>query len=106
MVIGPFAILSGLSVAKTNSYRVQCYIGWGLSVIGFGAMTVLRADSHLGLGIGLPILVASGAGILYTVTDFPVLASLPISQNGRALSFYAFVRSFANVSDLLFIRGK
>ncbi|KAJ3489538.1 hypothetical protein NLI96_g2074 [Meripilus lineatus] len=96
MVIGPFAILSGLSVAKTNSYRVQCYLGWGLSIAGFGVMTLLRADSHLALGVGLPVMVASGAGILYTVTDFPVLASLPISQNARALSFYAFVRSFAN----------
>ncbi len=61
-------------------------------------MSLLRANSPLALGVGLPIAMAAGGGVLYTVTDFPVLASLPISQNAKALSFYAFVRSFANVS--------
>ncbi|OBZ69437.1 hypothetical protein A0H81_10667 [Grifola frondosa] len=51
------------------------------------------------LGIILAYLAISavGMGILITTTFFPVLAPLPISENAAALSYYMFLRNFAQV---------
>jgi hypothetical protein len=38
-----------------------------------------------------------GLGLLYTATTFPVLAPLPPSLAGQALSFLVFVRNFGNI---------
>lgn len=36
----------------------------------------------------------------YVVTTFPILAPLPVSDNGSALGLYIFIRSFFSVSFL------
>ena len=43
-------------------------------------------------------LVTIGAGMLYQVSYFPVLAPLDVKDNAYALAFYSYCRQFAAVS--------
>ncbi|KAI0833819.1 Mfs1.2 [Trametes gibbosa] len=95
--MGPIVICSSISVTVFKAYRPQHYLGWALFMIGMGVFTRLDADAPLAHGIGLPVLLGAGAGILFAVTYFPVLSPLPVSENAHALAFFAFCRSFAGI---------
>ncbi|KAG6826989.1 hypothetical protein H0H92_013651 [Tricholoma furcatifolium] len=97
MALGPASIITGISVTKTGKYRMQAYLGWIILVAGAGALTTIRSTTVLAHSIGLPSLITIGAGIVYSVGYFPVLAPLPVSRNAHALAFFAFCRSFAGV---------
>ncbi|KAJ3483959.1 hypothetical protein NLI96_g5966 [Meripilus lineatus] len=95
--IGPAVVVSGASIGITKKYRVQLWIGWVLIVVGMGVLALLHPESPLSKQVGLPIIMAIGAGAIYAATYFPVLAPLPISENAHALALFAFLRSFAAV---------
>ncbi|EKM56789.1 uncharacterized protein PHACADRAFT_254111 [Phanerochaete carnosa HHB-10118-sp] len=95
--LGPSLLLTGASIAKTKSYRVQLWLSWALTVAAMGAMSTIKADSPSMHGIGFPILLGVGCGIFYAATYFPVLAPLPVTENAHALALFSFCRSFAGV---------
>ncbi|KAJ7598412.1 iron permease [Mycena floridula] len=95
LIIAPFAILSGVVTQISNRYRPANLIGWAITVIGFGLLTLLKADSSEASWIGFQAVAAIGTGFLFTSTVFPVLAPLPIERTAAALGFFAFSRSFA-----------
>ena len=94
----PVLVLTGVSIAATKAYRPQLWLGWAMYMIGMGALSTLHADANTGKLIGFPVLIGVGVGTLLSGTYFPVLAPLPASENAHALAFFAFCRSFANVS--------
>ena len=102
LTLGPVLILTGASVQITKKYRAQLWIGWSFLVLATGVLTLLKADSPLSHGVGFPVLVGIGSGIIYSATYFPVLAPLPISENAHAMAFFSFCRSFAAVNKLSF----
>ncbi|CAL1715143.1 unnamed protein product [Somion occarium] len=95
LVIAPFGLFAGIMVQVQGKYRPANYVGWILSIIGFGILTLLRADSTTGQWVGFQILVSAGVGMIWAASIFPVLAPLPVERTASALAFYAFVRSFA-----------
>ncbi|KAF9062266.1 iron permease [Rhodocollybia butyracea] len=90
-----FAIGSGVSTEVLGRYRPQNYIGWILTTVGFGVLSLLDEGSSAGAYIGFQILLGAGLGIVWISTQFPILAPLPYSNNAHALAFFVFVRSFA-----------
>ena len=100
MSLGPTLIVAGGSIQATKAYRPQLWIGWALIVLCMGVMSTLHADTPTSRGIGFPVLLGVGSGIVYAATYFPVLAPLPVTENAHALAFFAFLRSFAGVSLL------
>lgn len=103
--VGPISIIAGFTVAYFKKYRIQCYVCWCMYLIGCGLMSMIHADTPLGPTIVYSIIVTGGGGALYAITDFPVLAPLPVTENGRAITFYVFVRTFATVSPVLDVHG-
>ncbi|KAF9063471.1 Mfs1.2 [Rhodocollybia butyracea] len=97
VMIGPAVIVGGISVKVTQKYRPQLWIAWGLVMVGTGALTTTQADSPTALVVGIPVIAGAGAGVLYAVTCFPVLAPLPVTSNAHAIAFFAFCRAFAGV---------
>ncbi|KAH8106322.1 iron permease [Cristinia sonorae] len=95
LVIAPFALVAGLMVQIQGKYRPANYVGWGLTMVGFGLLTLLRADTSIGKWVGYQIVAAAGVGMIYAATIFPVLSPLSVERTAGALAFYAFVRSFA-----------
>ena len=98
IVMGPILIIAGVSVKASHMYRPQLWVGWAVLVLSMGIFSLLKADSPVMRGVGFPAIMAVGSGILYTMTYFPVLAPLPVSENAHALAFFSFCRSFAGVS--------
>ncbi|KAI0694301.1 Mfs1.2 [Cerioporus squamosus] len=95
--LGPAIVAAGVSVAITKKYRPQIWIAWTIFMVGMGIYTTVRADTGLAETIGIPILTAVGAGMLYPVSYFPVLSPLPVEENAHALAFFSFCRSFSAV---------
>lgn len=117
LVVSPFSIICGVLVKVTNKYRPLNYVGWALSMIGCGLLTLLKADSHTSQWAGFQIVAAMGIGIVVRIfvkyfvcpshhrvhlqwasTVFPILAPLPVTRAAPALAFYNFNRVFAQVS--------
>ncbi|KAI0337292.1 Mfs1.2 [Trametopsis cervina] len=93
--LGPVLILTGASVTVSKRYRPQLWFGWAALTVAQGALSTLEADTSSSHGIGLPMLIALGGGMIYAGTYFPVLAPLPVTQNAYALAFFSFCRSLA-----------
>jgi len=95
LVIAPAGLSAGIMVQVQHKYRPANYVGWMLTVVGFGILSLLRADSSVGKWVGYQIIAAVGSGMIYAASIFPVLAPLSVERTASALAFYAFVRAFA-----------
>ncbi|KAI0363614.1 MFS multidrug transporter [Pilatotrama ljubarskyi] len=90
-----FSLLSGIMIKKMNKYRPANYFGWTLTIVGFGLLTTLKADSGAGMWAGYQALQAAGSGTIWASTIFPILAPLSVKRVAPALAFYNFIRTFA-----------
>ncbi|TCD64404.1 hypothetical protein EIP91_004120 [Steccherinum ochraceum] len=95
LVMAPFGLFCGISVKKFNKYVPQNIVGWVVTIIGFGVMSLLKADSSEGRWVGYQVLMSAGAGVVWAGTIFPILAPVPVAHTAPALAFYTFTRSFA-----------
>ncbi|KAH8814688.1 iron permease [Flagelloscypha sp. PMI_526] len=95
LLIAPMALFNGIAVQLTQRYLPGNYIGWILTVTGFGILSMLKVDSSTSEWIGYQIVVAAGVGILYNATIFPALAALPVEKTARIVGFQNFMISFA-----------
>ncbi|THG95258.1 hypothetical protein EW026_g6357 [Hermanssonia centrifuga] len=95
LIIAPFALLAGIMVQIMRKYRAVNYLGWIITVVGFGLLSLLKENDAVGKWVGYQIIASVGTGMIFAVTMFPVLASLPVERTASALAFWAFVRAFA-----------
>jgi len=96
--ISLIAIVAGVVVKKTGKYVITTFVGWVLMIVGAGLLTTLHADSSLSKSVGFQLVVGGGVGIIYVVTLFPILASIPVTQSAPAMALYVFSRNFGYVS--------
>ncbi|KAH8795193.1 major facilitator superfamily domain-containing protein [Flagelloscypha sp. PMI_526] len=64
LLIAPMALFNGIAVQMTQRYLPGNYVGWILTVIGFGILSMLKMDSSTAEWIGYQIVVAAGVGVL------------------------------------------
>ncbi|OBZ72796.1 putative transporter C3H1.06c [Grifola frondosa] len=118
LCISAFALMAGIVVSVTKKYRPVNGLAWVLIIIGFGLLSLLRADSSVGQWVGYQIVAAAGIGILvsahigcseetdievamqFSAAVFAILAPLPVSRTAGALAFFAFIRTFAQTWGL------
>jgi hypothetical protein len=89
--------VAGVTVRKTGNYVIPTFVGWVLTVVGAGLLTTLRANTSLSKTIGFQIVIGGGVGIIYVVTLFPILASIPVTQTAPSMALYVFSRNFGYV---------
>jgi hypothetical protein len=94
------ALAAGVAVKKTGNYKIPTYIGWALLVAGASLLTTLRADSSIAKSVGFQLVIGGGAGTIFVVSLFPILASIPVTQSAPAMALYVFSRNFGYVSPL------
>ncbi|KAK0421857.1 iron permease [Armillaria borealis] len=94
LIIAPFALSSGFIVAITGKYRPVNWVGWALTMIGFGCLSLLKADTSTGKWVGYQLIVSAGSGLVFSAPVFPLLAPQPISRTASALALFAFTRAF------------
>ncbi|KAJ7432135.1 iron permease [Mycena galericulata] len=100
LVVAPFALLAGILVQVLNRYMPSNIAGWVLTIIGFGLLSMLTADSTVGRWVGYQFVAAAGTGMIFAVTVFPILAPLSVERTAAALGFFAFCRAFAQTWGL------
>ena len=100
--ISLIAVVAGVAVKKTGKYMIPTYIGWALMVAGAGLLTTLRMDSSTAKSVGFQLVIGGGVGIIYVVSLFPILASIPVTQTAPAMALYVFSRNFGYVSPSSF----
>ncbi|KAG8896929.1 hypothetical protein FRB99_008573 [Tulasnella sp. 403] len=93
--IAPGAIICGATVTIFKVYRPQNFIGWALTTIGIGLLTLLKESTPKGQWVGFQIVEGFGIGMLYAAPTFPVLAPLPITETAHALALFTFVRAYS-----------
>jgi hypothetical protein len=64
LVIAPWAFIAGTIVQTTNKYRPVNALGWVCTIIGFGLLSMLRADSCVGKWVSFQFISSAGIGIL------------------------------------------
>lgn len=94
LFIAFFALGAGGTVQAIKRYTPPNVAGWVFIVVGFGVMSLLKADSSVARWVGLQVLATAGIGVLYTAPIFTVLAPLPIERNASAIALFSFVRNF------------
>ncbi|KAH9951826.1 MFS general substrate transporter [Amylocystis lapponica] len=94
LFVAPSAMTAGIVVQLTGKYRPPNIVAWVFQMIGFGLLSMLKADSTTAKWVGYQIIPAIGIGLPFAATVFPVLAPLPVERNAAALAFFAFLRSF------------
>lgn len=92
------AIIAGGSVKAVKRYCPQNYIGWVACIIGFGVLSMVTENSSRAQYIATQIPAGIGIGMVWVLTQFPILAPLPVSNSAHALGFHVFLRRFAQVS--------
>ncbi|EIW57898.1 iron permease [Trametes versicolor FP-101664 SS1] len=95
LVCSPFSLIGGVVVKAMNKYRPVNYAGWALTMIGVGLLSTLKFDSGTAAWVGFQVISASGFGIIWACTIFPILAPLSVTRAAAALAFYNFCRTFA-----------
>lgn len=95
----PFAaVFAGGTVKSVGRYRPQNYIGWAITVLGFGVMSIVTEKSSRAQYIATQIPAGIGIGMIWVLTQLPILAPLPVSNSAHTLAFHVFVRRMAQVS--------
>jgi predicted MFS family arabinose efflux permease len=97
--IAPSAIIVGLTIARSHSYRPQIWLSWCLVVIGVALFSTLgvNGSNDRGKAIGYQVIEGSGIGMLTAAVFFPFLAPIPVESNAHAIALYTFIRNFANI---------
>lgn len=65
LVSTPLLMAMGVSVTHTQAYRPQLWLAWCVYIAGTGSLITVRADSNVGMAVGLTVLLAFGSGIIY-----------------------------------------
>ncbi|RDX51312.1 Mfs1.2 [Lentinus brumalis] len=96
---GPFSIIAGASIAKYKRYRPPLWIAWGIMLVGIGLISSITESTSRIATICYQIPAGAGIGMVFAASYFPVLAPLPTKMNAAALSFFVFIRTFAQACN-------
>lgn len=67
LFISLFALATGAGVGIIGKYRVLNVVGWILLTVGFGILTLMKADIGQAKWVGDQIVVAAGMGVLVRI---------------------------------------
>lgn len=73
LIISPFALIGGILVKVFNKYRPPMVMGWLFIIVGFGVLTLLKADSPTSQWVGYQVLVSIGLGIIVSLFHIVIL---------------------------------
>ncbi|KAI5291245.1 hypothetical protein KEM54_005747 [Ascosphaera aggregata] len=93
-LIAPMSILAGYAVSKTGRYRWAIWIGWGITILGFGILYLLDANTSIPAFIFINVPVAIGTGLSFTSMSLAVQASGRPQDAAHSITFYSFIRVF------------
>ncbi|KAJ7279697.1 major facilitator superfamily domain-containing protein [Mycena rebaudengoi] len=94
LAIAPFAVIGGVTTTISQKYRLVNWIGWAITIVGFGLLSTMKMSTTTGMCVGFQFILSMGLGPLFTVPSFPLLAPLPPDRAAAALALFTFTRTF------------
>jgi fucose permease len=94
---GPAAVIVGIIVAKTGRYRWAIWLGWTLTAVGIGLMTLFKAETKTAEWFLLSLVSGLGLGILYPAMSFAIQAAASNRDLPFAAALYSFFRNFGQM---------
>lgn len=91
--VAPTAILCGFIITKTGRYRWGLWVGWSVSIMGIGLLTLLKPHTSTAAWILLNIPGGLGLGSLIAATVCTVQASATNENLTAAVAMVIFFRS-------------
>jgi hypothetical protein len=73
LIVAPFALVCGIMVQVMNRYIPANTIGWVLTIVGFGLLSMLKADASTGQWVGFQIVAAAGTGMIVSCLHIQML---------------------------------
>lgn len=64
LIISPFALVSGMMVKFLGRYYPSNILGWIFTIVGFGLLSLLKADSPTSQWVGYQVMAAAGTGMI------------------------------------------
>jgi hypothetical protein len=95
-----FAIGAAFAIDYVRKYCWAVWIGWSLTTVGMGLMSLLDVDSNQATRTGLQIVGGIGLGILYPALSIPMQAAVQVDDNGLAIGTFVFARQLGAVIGL------
>ena len=71
-IVGPFAAVIGVIIARKNSYRWAIWLGWLAAVVGICHIPIFKADTPASIWIPVSLLRGAGLKILYPAISFTI----------------------------------
>jgi hypothetical protein len=90
----PFAITAGGLLSKFGRYRPLQHVGFAMMVIGFGLLSLLKANSTIAQWVGYQLVSAAGTGLVLPVLLPAIQAPLTDADTALSTSTWSFIRSF------------
>ncbi|KAG8956926.1 hypothetical protein FRC00_004730 [Tulasnella sp. 408] len=87
----------GVTVTLSKVYISQNYFGWILTSVGVGHRTTAKFSSPVSAWVGYQIIENIGFGILYGAPQFPLPASVNITESAHVLALFVFVQSYSQI---------
>lgn len=88
------SVFAGYAVSKLGRYRWAIWIGWGITILGFGLLYLLDANTSIPAFIFINVPVAIGTGLSFTSMSLAVQASGRPQDAAQSITFYSFIRVF------------
>lgn len=98
--VAPAAVIVGILVSVTGHYRWALWVGWPLTILGFGLLYLLDAEISTVGWIFVNLAAGIGTGILFPAMTFAVQASIPGEDVAFGVTFSGFFRAFGQALGL------
>lgn len=91
----PVSVITGLLITKSGYYRWAIWLGWCVSILGLGLLTLLDVETPTAVWVLISICAGAGQGLLLVSHSAAMRVSCGKADKSHAVSMYAFLRSFA-----------
>ncbi len=98
--VTPFAIIAAFAIDYVRKYCWAVWVGWILTTIGMGLMSILTLGTKQVDRTGLQIMLGIYLGILFTALSIPMQASVKVDDSGLAIGTFVFARQMGAVVGL------
>jgi len=92
--VAPMAVVTGILITKTAAYRWAIWLGWFVSTLGLGLLTLLKVDTTIPQFIFICLVSGIGLGILFPALQFQLQAASNGKDMAFAVAMFVFFRSF------------
>ena len=92
--VAPASVVAGVVISVTGRYRGFTWVGWAVTVVGLGLLTLLKVDTSTPAWIFLNLVSGLGTGVLFSAMALAAQAASTNENMDYAVTLFSFFRGF------------